>query len=68
MYRQPGILYEISYLAERHSVEAQYASAEVTSPYLSLEIAPKEETTGEDFELDPTKVCLITDPDCESCS
>lgn len=49
-------------------MEAQYASAEVTSPYLSLEIAPKEETTGEDFELDPTKVCLITDPDCESCS
>lgn len=48
-------------------MEAQYASAEVISPYLSLEIAEKEETTNDDFELDPTKVCLITDPDCESC-
>lgn len=48
-------------------MDAQYASAEVVSPYLSLEITAKEETTDEDFELDPTKVCLITDLDCESC-
>jgi hypothetical protein len=49
-------------------VDAQYASAEAVSSFLSLEITAKEETTDGDFELDPTKVCLITDPDCESCS
>jgi hypothetical protein len=42
-------------------MDATYLEGTDKSPYLDLD------TTFDDFELDATKVCLITDPDCESC-
>lgn len=47
-------------------MDAQYAGEEVVSPYLNLPIV-KEEKDLEEFELDPSKVCRIDDPECESC-
>lgn len=45
-------------------MNAEYAEGVEPNKYLDL--SQTEPTLG-DFELDPSKVCLIDNPDCEAC-
>ncbi len=49
-------------------MDAEYAQGVEPSPYIDLKPQTPDNTTEDDsFELDPTKVCRIDDPDCEAC-